>query len=238
MGYAVKSEQAYAYAEMLEILDILGEDYVGRLPKKLIKIFDTFKDETYEKHLDPEVPLDEQELSDKTRALVAVMLVNYWYESEEEKQELLATYKENERKYQEELKAKYNPDNIFNNKQNEAAAEVKASSYIDSTAPEVSTPAREVVAETNVGAGVTTAEPARTIQVSNMAVEDIAVEETAQVADETVIDPTMDIPEAETLPDSANLPMDMNSLPWYKKIIIAIKEVFSSLFKKKDSSKS
>ena len=202
MGYAVKSEQAYAYAEMLEILDILGEDYVGRLPKKLIKIFDTFKDETYEKHLDPEVPLDEQELSDKTRALVAVMLVNYWYESEEEKQELLATYKENERKYQEELKAKYNPDNIFNNKQNEAAAEVKTSSYIESTAPEVSTPAREVAAETNVGAGVT-AEPARTIQVSNMAVEDIAVEETAQVADETVIDP-----------------------------------IFSSLFKKKDSSNS
>ena len=71
-----------------------------------------------------------------------------------------------------------------------------------------------------------------------MAVEDIAVEETAQVADETVIDPTMDIPEAETLPDSANLPVDMNSLPWYKKVILAIKEVFSSLFKKKDSSKS
>ena len=234
MGYAVKSEQAYAYAEMLEILDILGDDYVSRLPKKLIKIFDTFKDDTYEKHLNPEVPLDEQELSDKTRALVAVMLVNYWYESEEEKQELLATYKENERKYQEELKAKYNPDNIFNNKQNEAAAEVKSSSYIDNTAPEISTPAREVANETPE------AEPARTIQVSSMAVEDIAVEDTAQVVNETVVDPAidMDIPEAETLPDSANLPLDMDSLPWYKKIIVAIKEVFSSLFKKKDSSKS
>ena len=38
MGYAVKSEQAYAYAEMLEILDILGrEESLARMEKGLAK---------------------------------------------------------------------------------------------------------------------------------------------------------------------------------------------------------
>ena len=42
--------------------------------------------------------------------------LNYWCETEEEKQELIKHYTENERKYQEELRKKYNTDNIFQKK--------------------------------------------------------------------------------------------------------------------------
>lgn len=246
MGYTVKTEQAYAYAEMLEILDILGDEYVNRLPKKLIKIFNTFKDDNYQKHLNPEIPLDEQELSEKTKALVAVMLVNYWYESEEEKQELLAMYRENERKYQEELKRKYNPDNIFNNKQNESAAEVKTSSYIDNTTPEVKAPAREEV-NTNVGVNnvintTTVQEPTREVSVSSMAVEEISMENDVEPTVDDVVNEVPGIEnttsaQASDIPASA-LPMDMNTLPWYKKIFLNAKNFILSLFKKKDSSAS
>ena len=39
--------------------------------------------------------------------------LNYWCESEEHKKELIAKYNDNEQKHQEELRKKYNLDNIF-----------------------------------------------------------------------------------------------------------------------------
>ena len=43
-------------------------------------------------------------------------MIQYWYKDESKKQKLLEVLDENERKYQEELREKYNPDNIFKNK--------------------------------------------------------------------------------------------------------------------------
>lgn len=43
------------------------------------------------------------------------MYENYWC-PEEEKQDLQKKFYENEQKYQEELRQKYNPDNIFTKK--------------------------------------------------------------------------------------------------------------------------
>ena len=40
-------------------------------------------------------------------------MIQYWYKDESKKQKLLEVLDENERKYQEELREKYNPDNIF-----------------------------------------------------------------------------------------------------------------------------
>ena len=45
-------------------------------------------------------------------------MIQYWYKDESKKQKLLEVLDENERKYQEALKEKYNPDNIFKNKNN------------------------------------------------------------------------------------------------------------------------
>ena len=43
-------------------------------------------------------------------------MIQYWYKDESKKQKLLEVLDENERKYQEELREKYNPENIFKNK--------------------------------------------------------------------------------------------------------------------------
>lgn len=43
--------------------------------------------------------------------------LQYWYKDENEKERLKSVYAENERKYQDELREKYNPDNLFKNKQ-------------------------------------------------------------------------------------------------------------------------
>ena len=116
----MKSEEKIAYKQVITILDKMEPEYKEKIPKKLVKLFEENSAENYEFHLDLTRPLQEQELNSKTLALLAMLNLNYWCETEEEKQELIKHYTENERKYQEELRKKYNTDNIFqkNNKEN------------------------------------------------------------------------------------------------------------------------
>lgn len=132
MAVVVKPEQAYAYAEILEILDYMEEEYVSKVPKKLIKVITENASETYERHLDANVPLEEQQISEKTTALLAMLMLNYWCESPEQKQELTDMFNENERKYQEELQRKYDPNNIFNNDPKPASVETKVEPKVES----------------------------------------------------------------------------------------------------------
>ena len=116
----MKSEEKIAYKQLITILNNIEPEYKEKIPKKLVKLFEENSAENYEFHLDLTRPLQEQELNSKTLALLAMLNLNYWCETEEEKQELIKHYTENERKYQEELRKKYNTDNIFqkNNKEN------------------------------------------------------------------------------------------------------------------------
>ena len=116
----MKSEEKIAYKQVITILDNMEPEYKEKIPKKLVKLFEENSAENYEFHLDLTRPLQEQELNSKTLALLAMLNLNYWCETEEEKQELIKHYTENERKYQEKLRKKYNTDNIFqkNNREN------------------------------------------------------------------------------------------------------------------------
>ena len=115
MAVTIKPEQAFAYAEILEILDYMEEEYVNKIPQKLIKVIKENASDTYERHLDANVPLEEQEISEKTTAILAMLMLNYWCESPEQKQELTDMFNENERKYQEELQRKYEINIILSN---------------------------------------------------------------------------------------------------------------------------
>lgn len=113
MAIQIKPDQAYAYAELLEILSFTEESLVNKIPKKLMNIFNTYALDTYEKHLDRNIPLEDQNVSKKTAALIALLSLNYWCETEEEKSQIKSILAENEKQKQKELREKYNPDNIF-----------------------------------------------------------------------------------------------------------------------------
>ncbi len=115
MAVTITEEQAYAYAELLEILSFTDEILVNKIPKKLMNIFQTNASTTYEKHLTASIPLEEQNVSKKTAALIALLSLNYWCETDEEKNELKSILAENQKIKDTRLREKYNPDNIFNN---------------------------------------------------------------------------------------------------------------------------
>lgn len=113
----VTKEFAEASAEISEILSYLPNEYIQKIPKKLRDFFEKVKSKNYISKITPYKVLEEQELKPKTKTLLTIIYRNYWC-SEEEKKEIDKILIENDRKYEKELRQKYNPDNIFKNRDN------------------------------------------------------------------------------------------------------------------------
>ena len=212
MAVTIKPEQAFAYAEILEILDYMEEEYVNKIPQKLINVIKENALDTYERHLDANVPLEEQEISEKTTAILAMLMLNYWCESPEQKQELTDMFNENERKYQEELQRKYDPNNIFNNNP-KPVEEPKA----------VVEPVKETVKEEATTSNSETVD----FESSDESLSSSSVEEKRESVSTLVVE-NVEI-------SSENLPMDYSSYPWYKKIATKIRNFIYKLFKKSNT---
>ena len=73
----------------------------------------------YKCSFDYNKPLKELDLLDETRGLIGMICYNYWCETAEQKSEYLNKLNENEKNYQQMLREKYNPDNLFKNKKQE-----------------------------------------------------------------------------------------------------------------------
>lgn len=125
MAIQMTSERMKAYVEVIEILKYMDKKYVEKIPKKLREFFERNCSKDYVFNLNIDKPLIEQNLKTKTLAILGMLNVNYWCESEEFKQKLLAKYYEEERLYQQELRQKYNPDNIFKKQHQENKIEEK-----------------------------------------------------------------------------------------------------------------
>ena len=70
----------------------------------------------YNPKYDFSIDINSQDIKRETKAMIALLRLSYWCTSEEEKIKLSNQFKENEKRYQELLKAKYNTDNLFKNK--------------------------------------------------------------------------------------------------------------------------
>lgn len=106
-------ETRQAYSEVNMFLELIGEEMSNQIPLKLRKFFKREMDKNYIPTIDTKIPIKEQRLKRKTIAIIAGLNLQYWCKDEERKKELLEVYSNNEKKYQEELREKYNPDNIF-----------------------------------------------------------------------------------------------------------------------------
>ena len=122
-----------AYAEVDMILSFMEVKYVEKIPKKMRELFENKKLQNYEPKINPQIPLDEQNLQKKTYAILAMLNLNYWCDDKNEKQELIKIYAENDRKKEEESREKYNPDNIFkkNEKENIPNIEEKNTALVE-----------------------------------------------------------------------------------------------------------
>ena len=104
------------YTEIDNFIELLDEYNKNKIPIKLRELFKIEKDKHYIKNINPNKPIDEQNLKEETLALIEMLNLQYWCEDEKEKARLKQVYLNNEKKYQEGLIEKYNSDDIFKKK--------------------------------------------------------------------------------------------------------------------------
>ena len=96
------------------------------------------KNKEYILNIRSDIGLDGQKIKAETISLLTLLQINYLCDSEEERKEILKELQENDRLKEEESREKYNPDNIFKNRNNKlekeenvAMVEYKEPSFID-----------------------------------------------------------------------------------------------------------
>lgn len=102
--------------EVLTILAYFNEELIEKIPDKVLKkLTELSKDSKVDFYIDSEKNLDYQNISEEGKNLIALLYCNY-IANEDEKKQILKSWDENENKYQENLREKYNPNNIFQSK--------------------------------------------------------------------------------------------------------------------------
>ena len=111
-------EYSNSLYQISEILKYIAPNLKARIPKKIISYIEINKSKDYSWNIDKTVPLEKQELLPTTKEILTVLYKDYIC-TDIERIELEKTLNENEVNYQNELREKYNPDNLFRNKQKE-----------------------------------------------------------------------------------------------------------------------
>ena len=102
------------YSEVYGILKALGDKYINKLPKTVLKVITESKEENYNPEYSMSIPLKEQKINRKSLAMIALLHYNYWCETEEDRVKLKNILETNEEKHQKEMQEKYSNDKIFN----------------------------------------------------------------------------------------------------------------------------
>lgn len=126
-----------AYVEVLEIINSLSAEEYSKIPEEEIEFFERNKDENYSFTFDETKSLNEQDFSSEAKAII-VLLFQKYFATEEENERINNLLDENEKRHQEELREKYNPDNLFKKeeivkeevKEEKLPAEIKKESFI------------------------------------------------------------------------------------------------------------
>jgi hypothetical protein len=104
-----------AYTEILKIIEYLPDSEYQKIPKKLIDEFQAKSDKEYVFNIQSEEDFESKELLKETEYIMYALYRNYLVDEEERKQ-LMQLERQAYSDSEENKRIKYNPDDIFKNK--------------------------------------------------------------------------------------------------------------------------
>lgn len=113
----INVNNANAMAEVIYYLKGIKQEDINKIPKKLMQYLNENASKEHICSFDYNKPLKELDILDEARGIIGMICYNYWCVTEQQKEQYLKKLSMNEQQYQEILHEKYNPDNIFKNKQ-------------------------------------------------------------------------------------------------------------------------
>ncbi len=88
------------YSEVYEILNILGEEYINKLPKKLYMNISNYRNKNNTKKFYIDRSIQEQDLNQETLEFITFLDLKYWC-NDNERQVLMDQYEENQERFEE-----------------------------------------------------------------------------------------------------------------------------------------
>lgn len=95
-----------AYAEVFEILKYMDKKIVMKTPVEILQFFKDNKDDNYISNIDKKDIFNKNNISEDTLRVLSWLNINYWV-GENKKKDLINRYRENDFKYEIELKNIY-----------------------------------------------------------------------------------------------------------------------------------
>ena len=114
----INRRYSIAMSETLHYLKGINQDDIDKIPNKFMLFLKENADDNYSCNFDYNKPLKELNLTNEAKGIIAMICLNYWCETEEQKTKFRNYLNINEQNYQEKLKKIYNVDNIFKNRNN------------------------------------------------------------------------------------------------------------------------
>lgn len=123
-------ETRQAYSEICAVLKYMPSEYVKKVPKRIIELFQTEKLENCNVNINKTNPIDKNYLSQKTMVIIAMLNYQYWCPNKKVKDDLYKQYLSNNENYQKEIEEKYSVDNLFKDTQKLIQEECKKENIV------------------------------------------------------------------------------------------------------------
>ena len=122
-----------AFREVVEILKRLQEEDYTKVPLEMIEVLEDNADPNYEVNYDPKIPLDEQNISNEAKVIIALFFKTYW--ADEKQKEIIENYDRSQLNILEILKSEQYGSDVFKNDEEEVEEKeqlpVVKTSFID-----------------------------------------------------------------------------------------------------------
>lgn len=109
----ITTEYKIAYSEVLEILKYISEEEFNKIPTNMVEMFKTNADNENKFEYNPSKTLQEQNVSETARTIIAILFRDYWA-TEIQKEKILEKQNYDREKIKQEM---YNTDNLFKKRQ-------------------------------------------------------------------------------------------------------------------------
>lgn len=123
----VNQEYAMAISETLDILNHTAKEDVDKISTKFMEYLKNNAAKDYQSNLDHSKKISDMQLRKDTKVFLAIIYRKFWCNNEM-KNDFDRTLKENGIRHQNELREKYNPDNLFKNKSVDDVTSIEESS--------------------------------------------------------------------------------------------------------------
>jgi hypothetical protein len=105
-------EYANAYSEVLEIIKYIPKEEYNKIPRRKIELFETKSNKDYKFYYNPKRTLDEQNVSKRAKAIIAILFRDYWA-TDTQREKILAKEKYDILQLEKVKQEKYNSNDIF-----------------------------------------------------------------------------------------------------------------------------